>query len=273
MPGLSIIDTHAHLDMEAFNEDREAVISRAKAAGVETIITVGIDLESSRAAIGLAERYPGVLATVGFHPSDANRMTEVDVAALEKLASRPEVVAVGETGLEFYRNHSSRESQIRAFRWQLKLADRVDLPVIIHCRDADAEMIGILREWISRLRQQEENPPGVIHCFRGNPENALQYLEMGFYLSLGAYIGYPSSRKDYETIRSIPLDKVVAETDCPFLPPQAHRGERNEPAYLPLTVRALAEIRGESPEVIAEATSANARRLFRLEKLGKQANI
>lgn len=270
MPELALIDTHAHLDMDAFDTDREGVLSRAQAAGVKTVITVGIDIASSRAAIGLAERHPGVLATVGFHPGDADRMSEADIAELERLAEQPRVVAIGETGLDFYRDRSSREAQMRAFEWQLELAIRLDLPVIIHCREAEKELLDVLQEWTSRHRQSAEYPRGVIHCFQGNTDAARQYLEMGFFLSLGGYISYPSSRKNHQTIRSLPLDRLVVETDCPFLPPQAHRGQRNEPAYLPLTVQALAEIRGVTPETVAEATTRNAIRLFRLEKHGTE---
>lgn len=265
MPDFSLIDTHAHLDMDAFDGDREKVIMRAHQAGVETIITVGIDLESSRSAIGLTETHTNVLATVGFHPGGAAHVTESDLVALEELAAHPKVMAIGETGLDFYRDRSPRDAQVQALEWQLVLASRLGLPVIIHCRQAEKEMVGLLKEWSSHDRQTDGFPRGVIHCFQGDLDTARQYLEMGFFISFGAYIGYPSSRKWYDTIRNLPMDRLVVETDCPFLPPQVHRGRRNEPAYLPLTVQSLAEIRGVTPEVIAEATSDNARLLFRLK--------
>ncbi|MBI2851495.1 MAG: TatD family hydrolase [Chloroflexi bacterium] len=254
--------------MDAFDQDCEDVISRAKAAGVERIVTVGIDLESSGAAIRLAEQYAGVSATVGFHPGEASRIKKADMVELEELAAHPRVVAIGETGLDFYRNYSPREAQVQVFKWQLELAAGLNLPVIIHCRDAENKMIDLLHKWAPGHARPEGQPYGVIHCFRGDFETAQQYLDMGFFLSLGAYIGYPSSRKDHDTIRGIPLDKVVVETDCPFLPPQTHRGKRNEPAYLPLTVRALADIREITPETVAKATTQNACRLFRLGKHG-----
>ncbi len=268
MPKLSMIDTHAHLDMTAFDKDRSEVIARARDAGVEKIISIGIDLESSQAAVRLAEKYTEVLATVGFHPSEANQMKEADVAGLSQLATHPTVVALGEMGLDFYRNLSSREAQLQALKWQLEVAARLNLPVIIHCRQAERDMLKLLRDWASQYPEPKEYPRGVIHCFSGDLDTARQYLDMGFFLSLGAYISYPSSRYAYNTIRSLPLDRLVVETDCPFLPPQSHRGQRNEPAYLPLTVQLLAEIREMAPEALADATTQNACHLFHLEHHG-----
>ena len=260
---LSIIDTHAHLDMAPFDKDRTGAIVRARDAGVNTIITVGVDLESSRKAIKLAENYPGVLATVGFHPHDAARMEEADVANLAEMAKHPSVVAIGEIGLDFYRDRSSRGTQLQALQWQLELAERLDLPVIIHCRQAEQDMLPLLQHWTSADKRLNGKHGGVIHCFSSDVETARRYLDMGFFISFGAYIGYPSSLHLHSVIRGIPRDRLVVETDSPFLPPQSHRGKRNEPAYLPLTVGALAEIRGVSPETVAEETTRNARRLFR----------
>lgn len=257
-----IIDTHAHLDMSAFAQDRGEVITRALNAGVSTIITVGTNLESSKEAIRLAEDYPQISAAVGFHPHDVTGMVRADIASLAEIAKHPGVVAIGETGLDFYRDHSPRETQIQVLRWQLDLAAELELPVIIHCRQAENDMLDLLREWVSLHWGRQGRGRGVIHCFSGDRDAARQYLEMDFYLSLGAYIGYPSSTGLHNIIREIPADRLLVETDCPFLPPQSHRGQRNEPAYLPLTVEALANIRGEPLEAVARATSQNAQRLF-----------
>jgi len=260
----TIIDTHAHLDMPHFNKDRAEVVFKALESGVSTIITVGIDLESSRKAIKLAESYKEIFATAGFHPHEASRVKEASLAELAEIAKHPRVVAIGELGLDFYRNRSPREAQLQALRWQLEMATEVDLPVVIHSRQAEKDMLAALRDWASHCKHPDGEPVGVVHCFGGDTDTARQYLDMGFLISLGAYIGYPASLRSHHVIRSIPLDKLMVETDCPFLPPQSHRGKRNEPAYLPLTVKLLAEIKQVPPETVARETTRNACKLFRL---------
>lgn len=261
---LSIVDTHAHLEMSPFNKDRSQVITRALNSGVSTIITIGTNLESSKKASKLAEDHPEVLATVGFHPHQATRVKEADIANLAEIAQHPRVVAIGEIGLDFHRNYSSSEAQLQVLKWQLELAAKLNLPVVIHCRQAEKDMLALLSDWTSHHKDRNGQPRGVIHCFNGDIDTARQYLNMGFFISLGAYIGYPSSGYMYNVIRSIPQDRLVVETDSPFLPPQSHRGRRNEPAYLPLTVELLAEIRESSPETVARETTQNAHRLFRM---------
>jgi len=258
----SIVDTHAHLDMDAFDEDRNDMIGRALGSGVNTIITAGTDLESSQKAIKLAEEHPEVLAAAGFHPHGAEKVKEEDIARLAEIARHPRVVAIGEMGLDFYRNLSPREAQIQVLKWQLELAVQLNLPVIIHCRQAEKDLLPLLRDWTSS--QKPGRSPGVIHCFMGDSNAAREYLDMGFFLSLGAYIGYPASRRAYATIKAIPDDRLLVETDSPFLPPQNLRGQRNEPAYVSLTVEMLAEIRGVFPDQIARETTRNAHHLFRL---------
>lgn len=247
--------------MEPFNKDRGQVIARALDSGVNRIISVGTSLKSSQEAIRLAEDNPQVLAAVGFHPHGASRVEEEDWAKIAEIARHPRVVAIGEMGLDFYRNLSPQEEQIRVLKWQLELAVKLKLPVIIHCRQAEKDMLPLLGNWTSANKEMSA-PRGVIHCFSGDTEAARQYLDMGFFLSLGAYIGYPASRSSYDVIRAIPGDRLLVETDSPFLPPQSHRGQRNEPAYLPLTVELLAEIRRVSPETVARETTQNAHRLF-----------
>ena len=261
---LSIVDTHAHLDMAHFNKDRSEVIARALDSGVKTIVTVGLDLASSQKAIKLAENHSEVLASVGFHPHEAARVKEADITALAEIASHPKVVAIGETGLDFYRNRSPREAQLPVLKWQLELAMKLDLPVVIHSRQADRDMLALLRDWAFCHKRPNRKPIGVIHCFNSDMDTAQRYLDMGFFISLGAYIGYPASLRMHPVIRSLPGDRLVVETDCPYLPPQKYRGKRNEPAYLPLTVRLLAGIRKVSPETVAEETTQNAAKLFSL---------
>lgn len=260
-----LVDTHAHLDMSVFDEGRTETITRALDVGVGNIITVGTDLESSQKAIELSERYAGVYAAVGIHPHDVATIDKADITRLGEIARNSCVVAIGETGLDFYRDYSPRKAQTQALRWQLALSAELELPVIIHCRQAEEDMLDLLRSGISDYGDTSKRYRGVIHCFSSDSETAKEYLKMGFYLSLGAYIGYPSSAVTHDTIRSIPGDRLLVETDCPFLSPQSYRGKRNEPAYLPLTVKALATIREESYENVAKMTTQNAQRLFRLQ--------
>lgn len=259
----SIIDTHAHLNMD-FDKDQAEAISRAADAGVTNIITVGTDLDSSRKAVELSERYTGVYAAVGIHPHDVTAITMADIDTLGQIAMHPRVVAIGETGLDFYRDISPKDKQIIAFLWQLDLAEEQGLPVIVHCRQAAEEMVGLLRSRLAAPSSTRQQYRGVIHCFNGDINTAKEYLDMGFYISLGGYIGYPRSKTLHEVIRSIPQDRLLVETDCPFLPPQKYRGQRNEPAYLALTVKTLAEIMAAPYEDIAAVTTQNAGRLFGL---------
>ncbi len=250
--------------MAHFDEDRADVIARARESGVTTIISVGIDLASSQQALNLAEHYDGVMAAVGIHPHHASGVSEADITHLAHLVEHPKVIAIGEAGLDFYRNRTPQEVQIQTLKWQLELATTLDLPVIIHCRQAEREMLLQLRRWVSSQKDTGKPPRGVIHCFSGDTETARQYLDMGFFISLGAYIGYPTSVKLYSIIESLPPDRIMLETDCPFLPPQSHRGKRNEPAYLVVTAGLLAKIRKTPLDVITRQTTENAHRLFNL---------
>jgi TatD DNase family protein len=264
---LEVIDTHAHLDMPEFDADRDEVVGRARDLGVSTIITIGIDVESSRKAIQLAEKYPGVLAAVGVHPQEASGVRHEDIDKLEEMARHPRVVAVGELGLDYYRHHSSAEDQLPLLNWELEMAKRVGLPIIIHCRQARTEMLDVLRDWSAGYSLPEGIPRGVLHCFGGDLKTAEQYIEMGFFISLGAYIGYPSSVPLRAVLQNIPSDKLVVETDCPFLPPQKYRGKRNEPSYTLITLGVLAEIKRVSLEEMADRTRRNAIRLFGLARI------
>jgi len=255
-----LVDTHAHLDAGEFGADLEEVITRARNVGVNTIVTVGTGVKSGQHSIELAERYQDILVAVGIHPHAASATTEADITAIARLAKHPKVVAIGEIGLDFYRNYSPRDSQFRTLKWQLELAARLDLPVVIHCRQAHEEMLNVLRDWAAQ--HAERQTPGVIHCFMGDIETTRQYLEIGFYLSLGGYITYPANRNAHDVIRSIPADRLMVETDCPYLSPQQYRGRRNEPAYVRYTAEELARIRGVPFETLALETTENARRFF-----------
>jgi TatD DNase family protein len=256
-----LVDTHAHLDMEPFETDTIDVIERARVAGVTQIITVGIDLESSRAALRLAEAHSMIWAAVGWHPQEADSYQAGAMAELKDMVTHPKVVALGEMGLDFHHGDTTREAQLCALRGQLVLARETGLPVILHCRQAESELLALLRE-----SAPESSPRyrGVVHCFSGNTALAEQYLELGFHISLGAYIGYPSSRHLQTMLRALPEDCLLLETDCPFLPPQNRRGQRNEPAYLGATAAVLASMRGVPLEDLARSILHNTRELFHM---------
>jgi len=253
-----LFDTHAHLHFPEFADDLGAVLARARAAGVRRVLTIGTNVETSRAAVALAAREPDVWASVGVHPHDAGEADATALAEIEELAAEPRVVGIGETGLDFFRNLSPRDAQERVFRAQLALARRVGKPVIVHCRDAHEATLAILAE------ERVDEPGGVMHCFSGDVEIARRCLGLGLLISLAGPVTYPKARALPEVARFVPGDRLVVETDCPFLPPQPYRGKRNEPAYLAITAARVAELRGESLQTLAARTSENAAKLFGL---------
>jgi TatD DNase family protein len=254
-----LIDSHAHLDMEEFNEDLEAVIERAANGGVENIVTIGIDLESSIKALDLAQRYDFIYSTVGFHPHDADMVTDSSLMELQGLAKEKKVVAWGEIGLDFFRNRSPREKQIDAFKTQLEIASDLDLPVIIHNRDADKETIEILKAHRSGMHK------GVIHCFSSDYDTAITFIDMGFYISIPGVVTFTNASKLKDVAKRIPLDRMIVETDCPFLAPIPKRGKRNEPLYVTYTARVIADLRGISYEELAEITTRNSKTLYNID--------
>ena len=259
---MRLFDTHAHLHFPEFARDLDAVLERARAAGVVGMVTIGTEGETNAAAVALAERLPDVYASVGVHPHDAADATEADWEAMERLArSSPRVVALGEMGLDFFRNLSQRDAQERTFRRQLELARRLGKPIIVHCRDAHAETLAILTE------ERAGEVGGVMHCFSGDVEVAKRALDLGLLISLAGPVTYKNARALPDVARFVPEDRLVVETDCPFLPPQPHRGQRNEPAYVALTAARVAELRGADPDALAAAMTRNAARLFELPAL------
>ncbi len=252
-----LVDTHAHLDSERYDADREEVIARSLAAGVGAIITVGVDLASSRAAVALAQQYSNVYATVGIHPHEAADVGPDDFTALTRLSGEPGVVAIGEIGLDFYRNWSPPERQREVFLAQLDLARQMNKPVVIHDREAHEEIMSILRSRADGLK-------GVLHCFSGDQPMAYEALEMGFYVSLAGPVTFHNARKLQELTRQLPLDGLLVETDCPFLAPHPYRGQRNEPAYVRLVAEKLSALKELPLEQVVEATTRNAGQLFGL---------
>jgi TatD DNase family protein len=264
---LSLIDTHAHIDMVEFDKDRTEVIGRAISTGVAAMVNPAVDVQSSEKIIKLAENDPHIYAAVGFHPHEAGRATEPDIRRLAELAQgNKRVVAIGESGLDYYRNRAPREVQIRVLQWQLELAAELKLPIIIHSRDAEKDTMALLGNWVAVTRYPEGRARGVIHCFSGTTSVAREYEDMGFYIAFGGYITYPTS-KIQDMIKSVPRDKLLTETDCPYLAPQGHRGKRNEPAYMLETAGHLSQVLGISLEEVGEITSGNAVRLFGLDDI------
>lgn len=259
---MRLVDSHCHLDDRQFDPDREQVIERALAAGVECMLAIGSgdgppDLE---AAIRLAERFRAIRATVGVHPHDAVKAGEQTWSRLRELLAHPRVLALGEIGLDYHYNFSPPEVQRQVFERQLELAAEARKPVIIHTREAWEDTLAILRRsWVG------SDLPCVMHCFSGGPEQARHCLELGFYLSFAGVVTFPKAVRVEEAARMTPLDRLLVETDAPYLAPVPHRGRRNEPAYVVHTARRLAELRGEPLEKLAEATTANFQRIFRSE--------
>ncbi len=254
---MALIDTHAHLTSPEYDTDLDAVLSRAGAGGVDGIVVVGFDLGTSRQAVDLAGRYQGMVAAVGMHPNEALYLEPGEQGALAELAAAPAVAAIGETGLDYYRNRAPRDVQMGAFCWHLELAQRCSLPVIVHDREAHADVLRALQD-----HAVDGQVRGVMHCFSGGDDLLEAVLTLGMYVSLGGPVTYPNARRPLEIARRVPLDRLLLETDCPWLTPAPHRGERNEPAHLPYVARRIAEVRGLSEEELAAATSANARTLF-----------
>jgi len=250
-----LIDSHAHLEMRDFDPDREEVVRRALEGGVAAMITVGTNLRDCRKAVAIAAQHAAVYAAVGIHPHDVKGIDDEMYRAIRKLAAEPKVVAYGEIGLDFFRNRSPREVQLRRFGEQLEIASELNLPVIIHDREAHRETLRTLRSW-------KGEKPVVIHCFSGDVTMAQECVQRGYYISIAGPVTYPKNDKLAETVRRIPLERLLVETDCPYLTPQAYRGKRNEPSFVLFTARRVAEIRGLSLEEVAEATSRNARQVF-----------
>ena len=254
---MPIFDTHAHYDSGGFNADREEVLAALPAAGVELVVDPGCDLPSSAAAIALAEKFPHVYAAVGIHPSDCAGTDEAAYAALREMARHEKVVAIGEIGLDYYwEDNPPRAFQQEVLRRQIELALELDLPVIIHDREAHGDTLAIVLEYPA-LR-------GAFHCFTGSPEMAQELLKRGWYLGFDGPITYKNARRAPEVAAITPLDRIVVETDAPYLTPVPFRGKRNDSRYLPYVIGKLAEWKGIGAEEMERITFENGKRLFRI---------
>ncbi len=251
-----LFDTHAHLTDRAFDADREELLRGLKDKGVGFVMNAGCDLENSRQTVELAHRYPWLYAAVGSHPDAADEVNEEVIEQYRRLCQDEKVVAIGEIGLDYHYEDIPREIQKKAFRMQMALARELDLPVIVHERDAHEDGMEIVRQF--------PEVKGVFHCYSGSPEMARQLVNMGWYIGFTGVLTFKNARKAVETAASIPLDRIVLETDCPYMAPEPYRGKRNDPGYLIKMAEKLAEIRGISTEEAIRATTENAARLYRL---------
>jgi len=253
-----LFDTHAHLNDPAFDEDRDELLETFQDAGVGLVLNAGCSLESSHDCIALAEKYPWIYASVGTHPDTADEVNEQVLESYRQMCKHPKVKAIGEIGLDYYYETIHRETQMRAFRMQMKLAEELDMPVIIHERDAHNDGMTIVKEF--------PKVKGVFHCYSGSAEMARQLVNLGWYIGFTGVLTFKNARKAVETAASIPLERIVLETDCPFMAPVPYRGKRNHPGLLPYMAQRLAEIRGMDVEEIIRITTENAKRLYRIEE-------
>jgi TatD DNase family protein len=254
---MQLIDTHTHLHLQQFDHDRAETLERAAMAGVTRMIEIGYDIASSQAAIALAEEHPGIYAVVGIQPNHAMDVPDSWLAQIRQLASHPKVVAIGEIGLDYYWNKAPAELQESIFRTQLGLARELDLPVVIHSRDAQEGTIRILQD-------AARGQPGIMHSFSGDWTYAEACLEAGFLLSFSGPVTFAKAAALHEVVRRVPAESMLTETDSPFLAPHPRRGKRNEPAYVRLVVEQLAHLRNQTSEIIAETVWVNAERIFQL---------
>jgi TatD DNase family protein len=257
---MDLVDSHCHLADQRLRDDTDRIIARARLAGVTTIISVGAigPIETDRLTVEFAERNRGVYAVVGVHPHDASRCNDARITELRELAASPKVIAIGESGLDFHYMHSQQETQEASLRLHLALAAELGKPIVIHCREAEERLATIVRETGMPARG------GVIHCFTGDAASARALLALGFYISFSGILTFRNAAQVREAALLVPVDRVMVETDAPYLAPEPYRGKRNEPAYVVRTLEVLARLRGVHAEVLAQATAGNARRLFGL---------
>lgn len=270
---MNLTDTHCHLDFNKFDADRNEVLARAWKAGLTRILIPGITLPSSRAAVKLAESHPKLFAAVGVHPNDVDKLHVDTLARLRELAKNPKVVAIGETGLDYYWDSAPHDHQQKVLQEQLALAAELRLPVILHSREkGDAphgacaeDLIKILEEWVNGLRV-ENNPlterPGVLHSFCGSRETAQRAIQLGFYIGVTGPVTFKKARERQEVVAALPLERLLIETDAPFLAPHPHRGQRNEPAFVCKIADKIAQLHSRNLEEVAATTSASAAQLF-----------
>lgn len=251
-----IFDTHAHYDDEAYDEDRESLFDHMRKQGVEYIVNIGASLASTKKTLELAEKYPFIYGAAGVHPSETKELTPESMEWLREAARNDKVVAIGEIGLDYYWQEPDRETQKKWFREQLKLAEDTGLPVVIHSRDAAKDTLDILKAW------DKHKTKGVIHCFSYTWELAEEYLSMGYYFGIGGVLTFKNGKKLVEAVNHMPMERILLETDCPYLAPEPYRGKRNQSDYIYYVADKLAELKGLSREEVLEITGRNAKEFY-----------
>ncbi|MBR3646293.1 MAG: TatD family hydrolase [Lachnospiraceae bacterium] len=252
-----IIDTHAHYDDEAFDEDREEILSSMRKNGIETIVNIGASIESCKKTLELANRYPFIYGALGVHPSDVEDLTDDDFKWLEESVKNPKIVAVGEIGLDYHWNENKDEMK-EWFVRQMDLAKRAELPIVVHSREAAADTLDIMKA------NKARDIGGIIHCFSYGKEMAGEYLNMGFYLGVGGVITFKNSKKLKEVVEYAPIENIVLETDCPYLAPVPYRGKRNSSLYIPYVVEEIANLKKMTAEEVVDITTQNAKRIYKI---------
>ena len=253
-----IFDTHAHYDDEAFDEDRESLIGSLREKGIGNVCNIGASMESCRTTLALAEKYPFFYGALGVHPNETKDLTEEDMDWLRKASGSEKIVAIGEIGLDYYWDEPDRETQKKWFVRQLSIAKDTGLPVVIHSRDAAKDTMDIIKA------EHKGTTGGVIHCFSYGPEMAREYLKMGYYLGIGGVVTFTNAKKLKEVVKETPIDRIVLETDCPYLSPVPNRGKRNSSLNLPYVVDMIAELKGITAKEVMEKTWENAKALYRM---------
>lgn len=250
---MRIIDSHAHYDDSSFDADREDVLRELFSGEICKIVNIGCSVKSSYSSVKLAEEYAGIYAAVGLHPDAADEIDRIE--EIRRLCGNKKVVAVGEIGLDYHYEEHGRDIQKKAFEEQLKLAAELDMPVVIHSRDAWEDTMELLRKY---------RPKGVMHCFSGSAETAREIVGMGMYVGFTGVVTFKNAKKALKALEAVPLDRLLVETDCPYMAPEPNRGKRNYSGYLPYTIAAMAAVKGVSPNEMAEITAENAERLFNI---------
>lgn len=254
-----IFDTHAHYDDERFDEDRDILLNRLHEDGISYILNASASPESLDASIALAEKYPFVYAALGIHPHDADKMDEKIIEKIKSLSKNRKVVAIGEIGLDYYYDNSPRDTQRYWFERQIELAKELSLPIIIHDRDAHEDTVNILK------KADAKRVGGIFHCFSGSAQMAMEMLKLNLYIAIGGPVTFKNARKTIEVVEAVPLEKLLVETDCPYLSPEPYRGKRNNSGYLVHIIQKIAEIKGISESEVAETTLMNAKKVFGLK--------
>ena len=256
-----IFDTHAHYDDEAFDADREEILSGLSSRNIGNVVNIGVDIPTSKSSLQLAEKYDYIYVVIGFHPSETKQMSEADIDWLKEHALKEKkVVAIGEIGLDYHWSESEEENinQQHWFRRQIALAKEVSLPIVVHSREAAADTMNIIKD------ENAAECGGIIHCYSYSAEQARQYVDMGFYIGVGGVITFKNARRLIETVEAIPLERIVLETDCPYLAPEPHRGRRNDSSLLSLVVSKISELKGVSPQEVIDVTTDNAKTVYRI---------